>query len=119
MLQHKQAILLISLFLYLGYSGLTRAHAVITNTTLGKNSIAPGQARQIKINFNVKVETALSRVFLVSKGDQQTLLLISSSAPGQILVNIPALSPGEYALRFKIFGGDGHLTEDLLHFQVQ
>ena len=40
------------------------------------------------------------------------------SKQGQIIVHIPALQSGDYAIRFKIFAADGHLTEDVIHFSV-
>ena len=32
------------------------------------------------------------------------------------LSDIPALEAGDYALKFKVFAADGHLTEDVIHF---
>jgi methionine-rich copper-binding protein CopC len=37
---------------------------------------------------------------------------------GQIVIDIPPLNAGDYALRFKVFAADGHLTEDVIHFSV-
>jgi methionine-rich copper-binding protein CopC len=48
-----------------------------------------------------------------------TLLTISQGKKqGDVAVDIPPLVPGEYALRYKIFAADGHLTEDLIHFSI-
>jgi methionine-rich copper-binding protein CopC len=56
---------------------------------------------------------------LVSKGDKQELLKAESgSKQGQIIVYVPPLQSGEYAIKFKIFAADGHLTEDVIHFSV-
>jgi methionine-rich copper-binding protein CopC len=77
------------------------------------------QMSQVQLSFNSRVELGLSQIFLVSKGDQHTLLNASNGVKqGQINVDIPALEIGNYALRFKIFAADGHLTEDVIHFSV-
>lgn len=95
------------------------AHAVVTDHSL---KIAPpkvNQAEKVELTFNSKIELGLSQVYLVSKGDKHALLTISKGdKQGNVVVEIPPLTPGEYALRYKIFAADGHLTEDLIHFSV-
>ena len=100
-------------------TGLLHAHAVVTDTSLNIAPIAPHQATQIKLAFNSNVELELSKIFLVSAGDKQQLLqAVKGRSPGKVLIDIPALKPGEYALKFKIFAADGHLTEDIIRFHV-
>ena len=95
------------------------AHAVVTDTSLDIAPIAPHQATQIKLTFNSHLELALSKIFLVSAGDKQQLLqAVKGRSPGKVIVDIPALEPGEYALKFTVFAADGHLTEDIIRFQV-
>lgn len=95
------------------------AHAVITQSSLKIAPVQPGQASRINLQFNAKIESGLSRVFLVSSGDKLTPLKISSGTkPGELIVEVPALESGEYALKIKVFAADGHLTEDLQRFTV-
>lgn len=96
------------------------AHAVVTKSTLEVEKVAPNQPTQITLNFNSNIELALSRIFLVSAGDvHQKLKTAPGPKPGQVLVDLPALQEGEYAIRYKIFAADGHLTEDTIHFFVR
>ncbi|MGR9099844.1 MAG: copper resistance CopC family protein [Gammaproteobacteria bacterium] len=96
-----------------------QAHAVVTDTTLEIESIKPQQPAEISLKFNSKIELALSQIFLVSKGDRQTKLeAVQGPDMGQVIVSVPPLESGEYALRFKVFAADGHLTEDFIHFFV-
>jgi methionine-rich copper-binding protein CopC len=44
---------------------------------------------------------------------------IPGNQPGQVILQLPALPVGEYALKLKIFAADGHLSEDLLRFFVR
>jgi copper resistance protein C len=95
------------------------AHAIVTNHSLKIAQLSANQAKKIELTFNSKIELGLSQVYLVSKGDKHTLLTISKGdKQGNVVVDIPAIPPGEYALRYKIFAADGHLTEDVIHFSI-
>jgi methionine-rich copper-binding protein CopC len=96
------------------------AHAVVTESTLKIAPIKPHTPAQIKLTFNSNVELELSKFYLVTKGDKHTDLNTSKTEEqGQVAVNIPALEPGEYALRFRVFAADGHLTEEVIPFSVK
>jgi methionine-rich copper-binding protein CopC len=95
------------------------AHAVVTNYSLKISPILADRPDIVVLTFNSQIELGLSQVFLVRKGDIHELLHVSKGKKqGEISVDIPALSPGDYALSFKIFAADGHLTEDVIHFSV-
>jgi methionine-rich copper-binding protein CopC len=95
------------------------AHAVVTEDSLKTTPIHANAPTQVALSFNSQIELGLSQVFLVSKGDKHALLDINKGhKQGQIIINIPALETGDYALRLKVFAADGHLTEDAIHFSV-
>lgn len=96
------------------------AHAVVTHNSLQLKPVPVNQTSQVELSFNSKVELDLSEVFLVSAGDKmQTITATAGAKPGKVLLNLPALAPGEYAIKLKIFAADGHLSEDLLRFFVK
>ncbi len=98
---------------------IVEAHAVVTEYSLKLKPIHAHQADHIEISFNSKIELGLSQIYLVSKGDKHELLTAEmGSKQGQIIISVPALDIGEYAIRFKVFAADGHLTEDVIHFTV-
>ncbi len=69
--------------------------------------------------FNTHIELALSKVFLISKGDiHQPVKIHNGKKPGEVLVALPPLTVGDYALKYKVFAADGHLTEDIVYFHV-
>ncbi|MDZ4155368.1 MAG: copper resistance protein CopC [Methylococcales bacterium] len=95
------------------------AHAVITDYSLKITPIHANKPDQVELSFNSKIELGLSQVFLVRKGDKHELLEVTNGKKqGQIIIHIPALEAGDYALRFKVFAADGHLTEDIIRFKV-
>jgi methionine-rich copper-binding protein CopC len=94
-------------------------HAIITATSLREHPIDTGQATHVLLVFNSSLEIALSRVFLVSKGDHyQQLHLDTGPKAGQLMVEVPALAAGDYALKYRILAADGHVTEDVIRFHV-
>lgn len=102
------------------YSGLVSAHAVVTDHSLKIQEVSAGKPSQVKLNFNSSIELGLSQVFLVRTGDiEEALDITAGQAPGVALIDMPALDVGEYALHYKIFAADGHITEDVLYFTVQ
>jgi methionine-rich copper-binding protein CopC len=95
------------------------AHAVVTENSLKHHPIAVGNPTEVTLHFNSGVELALSRVFLVSKGDvYQPVEIANGKKAGDMLISIPALGEGDYAIKYKVFAADGHLTEDVIRFRV-
>ena len=108
------------LALLLANSSGAFAHAVVTHNSLTLKPVPVNQASQVELSFNSKVELDLSEVFLVSAGDNmQVITATLGDKPGTVLLDLPALQPGEYAIKLKIFAADGHLSEDLLRFFVK
>lgn len=112
------AAILLALILALA-ALLAGAHAVITESSLRDRPVKAGSTTKVVLNFNSGIEPALSRVFLISKGDvQQPLAIRAGKKPGELLVDLPSLGPGEYALKCRVFAADGHLTEEIIRFRV-
>jgi methionine-rich copper-binding protein CopC len=112
-------IQLVLLLLSLCQTTLVSAHAVVTDYSLKITPIHANRQDKVELSFNSQIELGLSQIFLVRKGDKHELLQAENGArKGQIIVHIPPLTAGDYALRFKVFAADGHLTEDVIHFSV-
>jgi methionine-rich copper-binding protein CopC len=115
----KKRVRLILLLLSLTQATFVFAHAVITDYSLTIAPIHANKEDRVTLTFNSKIELGLSQIFLVSKGDRHELLTAENGGKqGQIIIHVPPLQPGDYALRFKVFAADGHLTEDVIHFTV-
>ena len=105
--------------LVLAHSSHALAHAVVTHNSLKLKPVPVNQASEVELSFNSKVELDLSEVFLVSAGDVMTSITATpGDKPGKVILSLPALIPGEYAIKLRIFAADGHLSEDLLRFFV-
>ncbi|QSA97105.1 copper resistance CopC family protein [Methylococcus sp. EFPC2] len=110
---------LIACGLLLAPTAEVAAHAVVTESSLKHKPIEVNHETEVVLHFNSNVELGLSKVFLVSKGDiYHPLEIASGKKPGQVIIKVPALSEGDYAIKYKVFAADGHITEDVLRFKV-
>jgi methionine-rich copper-binding protein CopC len=95
------------------------AHAVVTESSLASEPVKARHATTVMLLFNSNVELSLSRVFLVSKGDIfHPADIARGKKPGELLIKLPPLEPGDYAIKYKVFAADGHLTENNIRFHV-
>ena len=99
---------------------VSHAHAVVTHATLKDGRVTAGAPSETTLEFNSAIEAKLAKVTLVDdKGAERTLELAAGEHPANVLVvSLPALTPGHYALRYKVLAADGHVTESVLRFQV-
>jgi len=97
-----------------------RAHAVVTRATLRDATIAADTPTTTTLEFNSSIEAKLAKVTLVDdQGVERTLDLAPGEHPSNVLVvALPALAAGHYALKYKVLAADGHVTESVLRFQV-
>jgi methionine-rich copper-binding protein CopC len=118
--QHRPALaFLLAAGLCLAAAQPTHAHAVVTESSLASEPIRPHQATTVVLFFNSNVELKLSKIFLVTVGDvYHPLEAGKGKKPGEIRIKVPALEPGEYALKYKVFAADGHFTENAIRFHV-
>jgi hypothetical protein len=102
-----------------GGAAYALAHAVVIGTSLQQQPVHARAAAKITLRFNSAIEVALSRVFLVSKGDvYQALSIAAGEKRGELVVEVPPLAEGDYALKYRVFAADGHLTEDVIRFRA-
>lgn len=96
-----------------------QAHAVVTESSLASEPVKANHATKVVLFFNANVELPLSRVFLVSKGDiYHPVEIARGKKPGELHIKLPPLESGDYAIKYKVFAADGHLTESAIRFHV-
>ena len=95
------------------------AHAIALKSSLAARTIKRGIAGSISLYFNSRIEVKLSRASLRSADQpERSLVMLAGQSPGEVVVQLPALEPGEYAVRYRVLAADGHVTEDTLPFSV-
>lgn len=103
-----------------GTSTTARAHALLTGSSLERGAPAAHTETPVVLRFNSAIELGLSRVTLVDAAGTSQVLTATRTAdqPSHVTVTVPALDPGTYGLRYKIFAVDGHVTENVLRFTI-
>ena len=95
------------------------AHAVLTKNSLRDTPIKADTATPVTLTFNTGVEASLSKITLRGEtGPERTLPVSAGKESNQLVVDVPRLAPGFYALQYKVLAADGHVTESVLRFRV-
>jgi methionine-rich copper-binding protein CopC len=95
------------------------AHAVIVEASLGEQALPPHRATAVRLKFNAALEPRFTRAALREPGGvERALVARGGTRREELVVDLPALEPGRYVLRYKVLAADGHLTEDIIRFSV-
>lgn len=95
------------------------AHAVLTGSSVGNGALPADAATTIALTFNAGIETGLTKVLLRGAGADRVLETHAGRRASEVVVDVPALPPGAYALHYKVLAVDGHVTESALRFKVE
>jgi hypothetical protein len=96
------------------------SHAVVKHASLRDAPVVAGTATQVTLEFNSAIEASLAKVTLADeRGAERPLALVAGTHPkNTLVVALPPLAAGHYALRYKVLAADGHVTESVLRFEA-
>jgi hypothetical protein len=94
------------------------AHAVLTGSSLGTGALAPDSPVALTLTFNAGIESGLTKVVLRGAGEDRVLTTHAGAQASEVVVDVPSLPVGAYALHYKVLAVDGHVTESVLRFKV-
>ncbi|MSO92604.1 MAG: copper resistance protein CopC [Rhodospirillales bacterium] len=95
------------------------AHAVIVRASLEDAAIKPDTASEVTLVFNSKIETAFCQVSIVdAAGNARKLDFKVGPSSERLIVSLPPLPAGAYAIRYKVLSADGHFTDNVLRFKI-
>ena len=95
------------------------AHAIVLRSSLAAQPIKSGAAGSITLYFNSRIEVKLSRAVLVSRDQaERSLVTVAGKGAGELVVELPPLEAGNYAVRYHVLAADGHITAETLRFSV-
>lgn len=97
-----------------------RAHAVVKPESFDDSNLKPYQATSVALQFNTAIHAPFSQVYLLdATGKERLLATRPGDGPNRLIVELPALVPGAYALRYRVLAADGHYTDNALRFRVR
>lgn len=111
--------ILIAAALFFWTAAPALAHAVLLESSPALKSSVTGPDVPLKLRFNVRIDSARSRLTLVRPDGSSQALEISKQAPPDTLsANATGLMPGVYRLRWQVLAADGHITRGEIPFSV-
>ncbi len=95
------------------------AHAILVRSSITERPVVADAAGSVTLRFNAGIEARLSKVVLIdAQHEERPLSVAAGASAGELTVDVPALAPGTYGLRYRVLAADGHLTDGLLKFTV-
>jgi methionine-rich copper-binding protein CopC len=95
------------------------AHSTATFTTPAKDSVLKEAPTEFVLQFNEAAK--LAKVTVQKTGDLKATDIGPLPADAQQYVKLPApkLGPGEYLLRYRAIGVDGHIVPGVVKFTIK
>jgi len=98
------------------------AHAKLQSSDPQAGSTLGAAPKQVRLKFNEALEPAFSKIKL--SGPQKNEIPITATSvdkadPTVMTAPLPALSPGEYHIRWSTMTHDGHKTKGEVTFKIK
>ena len=95
-------------------------HAVLKESSPAANSTIAGPDVTITLKYNIRVDSARSKLQLSHPDDSVTdLPLQKQSSPDTLSAKATGLTPGAYKLQWQVLAPDGHITRGVVPFSVK
>jgi copper resistance protein C len=97
------------------------AHALLVRTSPPKRAVLRDPPKQIELWFNERLEPAFATVTLSDRAGAAVgtgRAIVGGDDRKRLTLELPALPPGNYTVRFRVLSVDGHAAEDSFPFSV-
>lgn len=95
------------------------AHALVVESEPAGGAQLTRPPDLVRIRFNSKIEPRLSRLSLIGPDRSAAALPVQpDGGPDRLAARLPPLTPGAYAIRWRVLAADGHITEGTIRFTV-
>jgi methionine-rich copper-binding protein CopC len=101
---------------------VAQAHAKIASMEPKAGSELQSAPKEIRLHFNESLEEAFSKIELVDAKPLPVKLAkaaVDKSDPKVMFTAVPALKPGQYAVRWTAMTHDGHKVKGQFTFKVK
>lgn len=109
-----RSLRLLLLFTLTLASGAVAAHAAMVRSVPGTRAVLQRPPAMIELWFNEAVEESFSSITVIAPNEEEIQLSkprVDESDPYRLAVDLPALDPGRYTVRYRVLSKDGHLVE--------
>jgi hypothetical protein len=95
-------------------------HAILKESSPAANATVLGPDVQITLKYNVRVDSARSKIQLSRPDESVTELpLAKQVSPDTLSSKATGLTPGAYKLQWQVLAPDGHITRGVVPFSVK
>jgi methionine-rich copper-binding protein CopC len=95
-------------------------HAILKESSPAANSTVAGPDVSITLKYNVRVDSARSKVQLSRPDESVTdLPLVKQVSPDTLSSKATGLAPGAYKIQWQVLAPDGHITRGVVPFAVK
>jgi copper resistance protein C len=95
--------------------GVAQGHAHLQQASPAEGSHVHG-ASQLVLNFSEAARLAI--LTIERSGMHAESLVPPKDAHSTVTVALPKLAPGDYTVRWRVVGADGHVVPGQLHFSI-
>jgi methionine-rich copper-binding protein CopC len=111
---------IVALAAFLAAGSLIEGHAILKESSPAANAIVVGPDVAITLKYNVRVDSARSKVQLSRPDETVTELPLQQQAsPDTLSAKATGLTPGAYKLQWQVLAPDGHITRGVVPFTVK
>jgi methionine-rich copper-binding protein CopC len=96
-------------------------HSLLLGSTPAPDAVVTASPRHVRLRFNNRIETRLSRVRLVDERGLVAAAPIApadSPAPESLQAAVPPLTPGVWRVEWQVFSTDGHVVSGSYAFRL-
>jgi copper resistance protein C len=95
-------------------------HAILKESSPAANATVVGPDVPITLKYNVRVDSARSKIQLARPDESVTELpLLKQVSPDTLSAKATGLAPGAYKLQWQVLAPDGHITRGVVPFTVK
>jgi len=106
--------------LLLAGAHIIEGHAILKESSPAANATVVGPDVLITLKYNVRVDSARSKIQLSRPDDSVTdLPLTKQVSPDTLSSKATGLAPGAYKLQWQVLAPDGHITRGVVPFAVK
>jgi copper resistance protein C len=99
---------------------LIEGHAILKESSPAANTTVAGPDVSITLKYNVRVDSARSKVQLSHPDESVTELpLVKQISPDTLSSKATGLVPGAYKIQWQVLAPDGHITRGVVPFSVK
>lgn len=114
MQRRRWLVTLLAASAVLGLHAPARAHAALVKSEPARRAVLRKAPKRVRLWFNERLEPAYATIVIQGPAGQQVATdkaRLDAEDPKLLVLELPALEPGEYTVRYRVLSVDGHTVD--------